>query len=95
LSSIKEFLFEEQNKQAEKWVRERLSDQDLTVESDEWQSLLIEYSAYQDHLNDEYEWVSEIKWLKENGSVDIFQNFMTELSNVKELAKTHSPNQFL
>ncbi|MDO6836356.1 hypothetical protein Q4596_12040 [Pseudoalteromonas carrageenovora] len=87
MSSIKEFLFEEQNKQAEKWVRERLSDQDLTVESDEWQSLLIEYSAYQDHLNDEYEWVSEIKWLKENGSVDIYQNFMTELSNVKELAK--------
>ncbi|MEL0633362.1 hypothetical protein V6237_11325 [Pseudoalteromonas carrageenovora] len=87
MSSIKEFLFEEQKKQAEKWIRERLSDQDLTVKSDEWQSLLIEYSAYQDHLNDEYEWVSEIKWLKENGSDDIYQNFMTELTNVKELAK--------
>ena len=87
MSSIKEVLFGEQEKQAEKWVRERLTDQNLTVESEEWQSLLNDYSAYQDYLNDEYEWISEIKWLKENGSVDIYQNFVTELTNIKKLAE--------
>ncbi|QHS13187.1 HEPN domain-containing protein [Shewanella sp. Arc9-LZ] len=87
MSSIKEYLFDKQEEQAEEWIRERLSDQDLTLESEEWQDLLLEYSAYQDHLNDEYEWISEIKWLKENGSVDIYYNFTKELGTVKKLAQ--------
>ncbi|MFT6915614.1 MAG: hypothetical protein ACJAWL_001924 [Motiliproteus sp.] len=87
MSSIKEYLFDKQEEQAEEWIRERLSDQDLTPESEEWQDLMLEYSAYQDSLNDEYEWVSEIRWLRENGSVDIYQNFTTELGTVKKLAK--------
>lgn len=87
MSSIKEYLFDKQEEQAEEWIRERLSDQDLTPESEQWQDLMLEYSAYQDHLNDEYEWISEIKWLKENGSVDIYHNFTTELGTVKKLAQ--------
>lgn len=87
MSSIKEQIFDKQEEHAEEWIRERLSNQELTPDSAEWQGLLIEYSAYQDHLSDEHEWISEIKWLKENGSIDIYHNFIIEIDTLKKLAQ--------
>lgn len=87
MSSIKEQLFDKQEEHAEDWIRERLSNQNLTPESEEWKSLLIDYIAYQECLSDDHEWISEFKWLKDNGSVDIYQNFISELNSLKKMAQ--------
>ncbi|TOO01420.1 hypothetical protein CGH44_22645, partial [Vibrio parahaemolyticus] len=68
MSTIKDYLFEMQEKYIDDWIRERLSDDSLGEDSEEYQELAEEYSNYQEHLREEAEWQAELKWLKENGS---------------------------
>jgi hypothetical protein len=79
LSSIKEHLFDIQSQQADEWIRERLSDNSLDENSEEYQDLANDYSNYQDHLSEVAEWNAELKWYKENGSSVIHSRFITEL----------------
>ena len=83
MSSIKDYLFSVQDERAEEWIRERLSDEDLEEDSEEWQELASQYSDYQEHLADEAEWEAELKWLKENGSSNIHKFFETFARNPK------------
>lgn len=89
MSSIKEHLFEVQSERAEQWIRERLSDDQLDEDSEEWQYFANEYSNYQDHLVEEAEWEAEIKWLKENGSSNIHKFFSVELNALKAMAESN------
>lgn len=50
LSSTKDYLFEMQELHADEWIRERLSDDSLDEDSEEYQELAEEYSNYQEHL---------------------------------------------
>lgn len=95
MSSIKDHLFEVQSERAEQWVRERLSDDQLDEDSEEWQQLASDYSDYQNHLSDEAEWAAELEWLKENGSSNIHKFFSDELNALKIMAENnlgHSKN---
>ncbi len=92
MSSSKEHLFDIQNEQAEEWIRERLSSEDLDEDSEEWQELANQYSDYQAQLWDEAEWEAEVKWLKENGSSNIHMIFETELNALKIMAENNLGN---
>ncbi len=83
LSSIKDYLFEMQELQADEWIRERLSDDSLDEDSDEYQELAEEYSNYQEHLREEAEWQAELQWLKDNGSSNIHSIFVSELDALR------------
>ncbi|WP_022967669.1 hypothetical protein [Denitrificimonas caeni] len=89
MSSIKDHLFEVQSERAEQWIRERLSDEQLDEDSEEWQQLASDYSDYQDHLSDEAEWAAELEWLKENGSSNIHKFFSDELNALKIMAESN------
>ncbi len=89
MSSIKDHLFDVQEEQADQWIRERLSDDTLVEESDEWQELAQEYSDHQEFLWDEAEWEAELKWLKENGSSNIHNIFVTELDALKIMVESN------
>lgn len=82
-------MFEIQSEQAEQWIRERLSDEQLDEDSEEWQELANEYSNYQDHLIEEAEWKAELKWLKENGSSNIHRFFSDELNALKIMTESN------
>lgn len=95
MSSIKEHFFDVQNERAEEWIRERLSDDELDEDSEEWQQLASEYSNYQNHLLElleEAEWEAELKWLKENGSSNIHKFFVDELDALKTMAENNLDN---
>ena len=89
MSSIKDHLFEVQSERAEQWIRERLSDEQLDEDSEEWQQLASDYSDYQNHLSDEAEWAAELEWLKENGSSNIHKFFSDELNALKIMAESN------
>ncbi|TMN94761.1 HEPN domain-containing protein [Pseudoalteromonas sp. S558] len=92
MSITKDHLIEIQEEQADKWIRERLSKEELDENSDEYQELMQEYSDYQEHLWEEAEWKAELKWLKENGSSNIHNIFVTELDALKIMVKTNLEN---
>ena len=92
MSSIKEHFFNVQNERAEEWIRERLSDNELDEDSEEWQQLASEYSNYQNQLLVEAEWEAELKWLKENGSSNIHKFFVDELDALKTMAESNLDN---
>lgn len=92
MGSMKEYFIDLQIKRAEEWIRERLSDESLDESSEEWQRLENEYSDYQEHFYEKAEWQAEIKWLKENGSSNIYKFFFYELNSLKEMA-TESLNE--
>ncbi|HFG1585809.1 TPA: hypothetical protein ACGFXP_003531 [Vibrio cholerae] len=92
MSTIKDYLFEMQEKYIDDWIRERLSDDSLGEDSEEYQELAEEYSNYQEHLREEAEWQAELKWLKENGSSDIHQSFINELDALKVMADSNFNN---
>ncbi|KOE77248.1 hypothetical protein ACS91_27455, partial [Vibrio parahaemolyticus] len=77
LSSTKDYLFEMQELHADEWIRERLSDDSLDEDSEEYQELEEEYSNYQEHLREEAEWQAELRWLKDNGSSNMYNIFIT------------------
>ncbi len=83
LSSTKDYLFEMQELQADEWIRERLSDDSLDEDSEEYQELAEEYSNYQEHLREEAEWQAELRWLKDNGSSNIHNIFVSELDALR------------
>ncbi|EGR2288327.1 hypothetical protein D0815_22905 [Vibrio parahaemolyticus] len=93
MSTIKDYLFEMQEKYIDDWIRERLSDDSLGEDSEEYQELAEEYSNYQEHLREEAEWQAELKWLKENGSSDIHQSFINELDALKVMADSNFNNR--
>ncbi len=93
MSSIKDYLFEMQEQQADAWIRERLSDKSLDEDSDEYQELAQAYSNYQDHLLDEAEWQAELEWLKENGSSELHKIFFGELDTLKAMVDNNSSNR--
>ncbi len=83
LSSTKDYLFEMQELHADEWIRERLSDDSLDEDSEEYQELAEEYSNYQEHLREEAEWQAELRWLKDNGSSNIHNIFISELDALR------------
>ncbi|EGR3107863.1 hypothetical protein DNG97_04525 [Vibrio parahaemolyticus] len=83
LSSTKDYLFEMQELHADEWIRERLSDDSLDEDSEEYQELAEEYSNYQEHLREEAEWQAELRWLKDNGSSNIHNIFVSELDALR------------
>lgn len=89
LSSIKDHLFNMQEQQADEWIRERLSDDTLNEDSDEYLQLAEEYSNYQDHLWEEAEWQAELQWLKKNGSSSIHKLFVSELDALKTMTDSN------
>lgn len=89
MSSIKNHLFEIEEERANEWIRQRLSDDNVDEDSEEWQQLAQEYSDYQNHLWEEAEWDAELKWLKENGSSTIHWNFVTELDALKVMVASN------
>jgi hypothetical protein len=89
LSLTRERLFDIQNEQVEEWIRERLSDKGAGEDSEEWQDLLNQYSDYQEHLQDEFEWKAEVKWLKENDLSYHHEKFFTELDALKNMAESN------
>ncbi|MEZ8088283.1 MULTISPECIES: hypothetical protein [unclassified Vibrio] len=93
MSTIKEHLLDVQSQRADEWIRERAADPELDENSEEYEYLADEYSAYQDHLWDEAEWQAELKWLTENGSSNIHNIFMTELDALKVLAESNQANK--
>jgi hypothetical protein len=92
LSSVKDHLFDVREQQADEWIRERLSDDSLDEDSEEYICLAEEYSNYQDHMWEEAEWEAELKWLKENGSSNIHNIFITELDALKIMAESNFDN---
>lgn len=96
MSSTKDYLFEMQEKRADVWIRDRLSDNTLEEDSEEYQQLAEEYSNYQDYLRDEAEWQAELQWLKDNGSSEIHNLFVTELDALKRVVGSDfNPSQGL
>lgn len=92
MSLTRERLFDIQNEQVEEWIRERLSDKGVGEDSEEWQDLLNQYSDYQEHLQDEFEWKAEVKWLKENDLSYHHEKFFTELDALKNMAESNLEN---
>lgn len=93
MSSIKNHLFEIQEQQADEWIRERLSNDSLDEESEEYLQLAEEYSEYQEHLREDAEWQAELKWLKENGSSIIHKLFVSQLDALKIMADNNFNNR--
>lgn len=93
MSSTKEHLFDIQSQQADEWIRERLSDDSLDENSEEYQDLANDYSNYQDHLAEVAEWNAELKWYKENGSSVIHSRFITELDALKLMVEDNLAKQ--
>lgn len=93
MSSIKDHLFEIREQQADEWIRERLGDDSLDEESEEYQQLAEEYSDYQTHLMEEAEWQAELQWLKENGSSSIHKLFISELDALSIMADSNFNNR--
>ncbi|EJG1697235.1 hypothetical protein CDB74_RS17470 [Vibrio parahaemolyticus] len=89
MSSTKDYLFEAQEQQADKWIRERLSDDSLNEESDEYQELAEAYSNYQEHLQEE----AELEWLKENGPSELHKIFVSELDKLKVMVANNFSNR--
>lgn len=92
LSSIKEYLFDIQNGRVEEWIRERLSDQSLEEDSDEWQDLANQYYDYQEHLAEEAEWQAELQWLKSTDSSTLHKLLVSELDELKFLVESNIGN---
>ncbi|UJF20806.1 hypothetical protein [Shewanella sp. OMA3-2] len=93
MSSIKEHFFDIQSQQADVWIRERLNDDSLDENSEEYQDLANDYSNYQDHLTEVAEWNAELKWYKENGSSIIHSRFIAELDALKLMVETNLAEQ--
>lgn len=93
MSSIKDHLFLLQEQRADEWIRERLSDDSLDDDSEEYLQLAEEYSYYQEHLWEEAEWRAELQWLKENRSSSIHKFFINELDALKIMASSNFNNR--
>ncbi|MBO0397407.1 hypothetical protein J1F21_03665 [Aeromonas veronii] len=93
MSSIKDHLFSLQEQRADEWIRERLSDDSLDDDSEEYLQLAEEYSDYQEHLWEEAEWRAELQWLKENRSSSIHKFFISELDALKIMASSNFNNR--
>ncbi|QWZ85147.1 hypothetical protein [Aeromonas sp. FDAARGOS 1404] len=93
MSSIKDHLFAMQEQRADEWIRERLSDDSLDDDSEEYLQLAEEYSDYKEHLWEEAEWRAELQWLKENGSSSIHKFFISELDALKIMASSNFNNR--
>ena len=81
-----------QEQRADEWIRERLSDDSLDDDSEEYLQLAEEYSDYNDHLWEEAEWRAELQWLKENGSSSIHKFFISELDVLKIMVSSNFNN---
>ena len=92
MSSVKEQLFDVQEQYADKWIRKRLSDDSLGEDSEEYICLAEEYSNYQYHMWEEAESKAELRWLKENDSLDIYNIFIDELDALKVMAESNFDN---
>ncbi|HHG3355699.1 TPA: hypothetical protein ACPVYO_000684 [Vibrio parahaemolyticus] len=92
MSTIKDYLYEIQEQQADDWIRERLDDSSLDEESEEYQELAEQYSNYQDHLREEAEWKAELQWFKENGSSELHKTFVHELDMLKIMVDNNFSN---
>ncbi|MDH0177342.1 hypothetical protein N7319_19255 [Aeromonas dhakensis] len=82
-----------QEQRADEWIRERLSDDSLDEDSEEYLQLAEEYSNYKEHLLEEAEWRAELQWLKENGSSSIHKFFISELDALKIMASSNFNNR--
>ena len=88
MSSIKDHLFDIQQEQADKWIRERLSDADAGEESEEYQSLAQDYSNYQEYLAEQAEFEAELEWLKNAGSSFQHQSFLKQLEQLDQFVRS-------
>lgn len=93
MSSIKDHLFSLQEQRADEWIRERLSDDSLDDDSEEYLQLAEVYSDYQEHLWEEAEWRAELQWLKENRLSSIHKFFISELDALKIMASSNFNNR--
>lgn len=93
MSSIKDYLFDLQNEEAEEWIRKRLDNEDADENSEEWEQLAKEYDDYQEHLFDEAEYQAELNWLRENGSSQIHKFFVDELDALERITKNNLDNR--
>ena len=84
MSSIKNYLFDVQEAESEKWIRERLTDENSDENSTEWLELEQEHSDYLEYLADQAEAEEELKWLKDNGTSILHKNFLSNLRELEE-----------
>lgn len=93
MSSIKDYLFDLKNERAEKWIRQRLKNEDSDEDSDEWRELAKTYDDYQEHLFREAEYQAELQWLRENGSSQIHKFFMDDLKALEGITQQNLDNK--
>lgn len=90
MGGMSELMIEMQIERADEWVRERLDDEKIDEESEEYKELATEYSNLQDYLAEQAEFEAELQWLKENGSSLIHKHFIEELEELKKIEETTS-----
>ncbi|WP_101756625.1 HEPN domain-containing protein [Oceanicoccus sp. KOV_DT_Chl] len=87
MGGMSDLMIEQDNERIDKWIRERLGDENIDEESDEYRELADEYYFLQEHLREQYEFEEDLKWLKENDSSAIHRYFFGELEELERLVK--------
>ena len=88
MGRMSDLMIDMQNEQADLWIRERLEDQNVDEDSEEYRELAEEYSNLQDFLWEQAEFEEDLKWLKENGSSIVHKNFIEEINGLKSVLKS-------
>ena len=89
MGKMSDLMIDTESERADQWIRERLSDDDLDEDSEEYQELAEEYSNYQDYLSEQ----AELRWLNEISSSILHKQFMCELNELKKLMISTPKNE--
>ncbi len=90
MGMMSDLMIEMENERADLWVRERLENENIDEDSEEYQQLAEEYCNLQEFLREKAEFEEELNWLKENGSSIIHKNFVDEINGLKSILKLAS-----
>lgn len=85
MGSMSDLMIELENEKADQWIRDRLEDEDVDEESEEYKDLADEYSNLQEYLREQFEFEEDLKWLKKNDSSTIHRLFLEEISELEKL----------
>tara|TARA_B100000965_G_scaffold383249_1_gene382291 strand:+ start:596 stop:1333 length:738 start_codon:yes stop_codon:yes gene_type:complete len=85
MGRMSDLMIEMENETADEWIRGRLEDKGADEGSEEYRQLADQYFSLQEHLREQAEFESELKWLKENGSSVIHKSFVEELHELKRI----------
>jgi len=93
MGRMSDLMIEMQNTVADDWIRERLEDDALDENSEEYRELADEFYNSQEHLYEQAEFNAELHWLKKNGSSVIHMNFREELEELRKVNDATSVNK--